>query len=685
MNARRFPRQWLARLLAGILILDLVGSSLALAQSGTELLDKTTAPLISSMNSDPAATATSAEWPMAGANPQRTSWTPEEVRGQLKPVWYRQIEPYVPQHFQVIAANGMLYISTARGLYALDAATGADRWVFPTELPLGNSPTISGGVAYVGGFDRKLHAIDALTGKPLWAFQAGAGFDTNPLVVNGVVYAGNRDGYMYAISASGSIAGQLVWKYQTGGPIHFSAAYADGVVYFASDDSYAYALSAGNGNLVWRSAQLPGQGFQSWWPVVYQNTVIFGGQTNYRSLIRPGPEGQWIQSLDMQDVYPNRASDPRGTLVGPRGSDGRLDASRITQYLEAKPWRRTYFMLDRSTGQEITYDFDGDGKPEYAPVLWHGSHDGNRYPAVVGIDNNLYQANDYMSDHWIPGGQVTGWRPNSKYISTPSTDWTAIDEPMAVSSGGRLIYWSHLTGASGGAFDVTIPNTRTNDVPDNSREWVYYDWGNNLPKQIPGYDAMFGSAWGTYRGLTGSGAGPYSAGGNQNPPIPYQGKVYIHLSNAIIAFGNTTASPVAVPVARTVAVQDASSVEGTAALRQKLAIEVQKMVQAGHLRPGYRSSGLFDPDGQKMLGDNLVDYFHEPGDTLYTLLRALPYLSATLQSQVRTYLQSEYAAYPPYNYSHIGWSAGAPLRAVHPAARGGERPRQPPKDPMDEP
>ncbi|HEX9117423.1 MAG TPA: hypothetical protein VGA61_15245, partial [Anaerolineae bacterium] len=139
-----------------------------------------------------------------------------------------------------------------------------------------------------------------------------------------------------------------------------------------------------------------------------------------------------------------------------------------------------------------------------------------------------------------------------------------------------------------------------------------------------------------------------------------QGKVYIHLSNAIIAFGNTSAPPQALPVARTVAVSDTSSVWGTAILQDKLAAEVQKMIQAGHLRPGYRSSGLFDPDGQKMLGDNLVDYFHEPGATLYTLLRAMPHLPATLQSQVRTYLQSEFAAYPPYQYSHIGWKVGAP-------------------------
>src|SRR4051812_43451895 len=43
------------------------------------------------------------EWPMLAANPQRTSWTPEEVRGNLSVVWYRPIEPYIPYKVQPIA------------------------------------------------------------------------------------------------------------------------------------------------------------------------------------------------------------------------------------------------------------------------------------------------------------------------------------------------------------------------------------------------------------------------------------------------------------------------------------------------------------------------------------------------------------------------------------------------------
>ncbi len=172
-------------------------------------------------------------WPTVGANNERTSWVPEEVKGFLKPVWYKKFEPYISSKIQVIASNNMLYISTSAGLYSLDAVTGDEKWIYPTELPLGHSPTIQNGVAYVGGFDHKLHAIDAFTGLGLWTFDAEKGFETNPLVVDGMVYLGNRDGYMYAVYANEHTnRGQLAWKFKTNGPILFSAAYKDGIHLF---------------------------------------------------------------------------------------------------------------------------------------------------------------------------------------------------------------------------------------------------------------------------------------------------------------------------------------------------------------------------------------------------------------------------------------------------------------------
>ena len=171
---------------------------------------------------------------MLGANLQRTSWTPEEATGRLNLEWYRPIEAYIPQNVQIIAANGLLYVSTSGGLYALNAASGDVAWRFDTAMPLGNSPTVIDGVAYVGGYDRKLHALNAVTGAHLWSFDgAKAGYSANPLVVDGKVIVGNRDGRLYAIGAHGTPQqGKIVWQFNANSPIRLSAAYADGVILF---------------------------------------------------------------------------------------------------------------------------------------------------------------------------------------------------------------------------------------------------------------------------------------------------------------------------------------------------------------------------------------------------------------------------------------------------------------------
>lgn len=625
-----------------------------------------------------------ASWPMAGGNPARTSWTSEEVEGWIKPLWYRPIEAYIPQRVQVIAAHNTLYLSTSAGLYAFDAATGADKWVYPTAMPLGHSPTIVGDVAYVGGFDRQIHAVNAYTGQGIWTFSAKAGFQTNPLVVNNTVYMGSRDGTFYAVNASN---GQLRWQYKTGGPILYSAAFADGVVYFASNDARAYALNAQTGALVWRSAKLPGSGFTSWWPVVYQDRVIFAATSSYR-YTEPGYE-----DVRHQDVlFPTRQQDPKGALVGPLAQapgdwvagtptiDTRLSKNTangtttpLLSYVEQYPWRRAIFVLDRATGNEISYDFDSDGKPEYAPVVLVGGAEGIYDPPVVGGDGVLYMQNLYMSDKSISGGQYTGWKMDSPYISIISNDWAAWDEPHMAVGGGDYLYWALCCDRQAGYIDLTKPNVlfwnnyQNGVFPptngrDKNREDTLYSY--NLPDKMPDYHVMT-YLWPTYSkpmgGVYGGWNGVYGWHHDGNPPVPYNGRLYQHLSNALVAFApdasdNPTKLPL-VPRAPTNAnVPTLSTAEVSAALET----EIQEMLTAGHLQPGYiPGAGFFDLRGDRNCGADLTDYFHNPSETIVTLLAALPHVPASMQQPLRSYIQSEFNNYPPYSYTHIGWQSGA--------------------------
>lgn len=649
---------------------EALGRSLA-SKLGGAAADNTYLPLISCcpinspFSDDPSA------WAMAGANPERTSWTPEEARGYLQPLWYKPFEPYIPQRVQIIAAYDMLYVSTSRGLYALDATTGEERWVYPTDLPLGHSPTIDAGIVYVAGFDHKLHAVNARTGQKLWTFDgARAGFQTNPLVADNAVFVGSRDGAMYAIGAHGTARqGSLIWKFQTEGPILYSAAYQDGTVFFASNDMHAYAVNSGTGTLVWRSRKLPGAGFFSWWPVVYRDRVIFSASENYRDFQQPGGL-IGLRNTEREELYPDRLINPRGTFIGEGQAQALpgewaagtpvLDASVILDYFQRKPWRRSVVILDRFTGEER----------ETAPILWTGTHSGSRYPPVVGVDGLLYQQNSYLSDPWISGGQVTGWQLGSPYITIVSSDWTAVDEPLAYSAGGRLVYWNLCCDREAGGYDITLPNSVIlNDAfnrgyssapRDDSREWAYF--GYDLHNLIPGYNVRYYNPDPNYNNTAASFAGPngvYGFHGDTNPPIPYKGRLYMHRSNAVIAFAPAPVSPAALPMAITAPAAPTVLPFSVSSLESELAAEVQAVVDAGHLRPGYFSNGVFDSDNAyNFCGDDLADYWHNPAETLYTLLMALPHLPPNLQAQVRAYLQREFSQYPPYEYNHVGWRDG---------------------------
>lgn len=590
-------------------------------------------------------------WRMAGANPQRTSWVPEEVPGQLQLEWYKPFGPYISTKVQVIAADGMLFVATARGLYALDAETGAEKWVYPTPMPLGHSPTVLDGVAYVGCFDRRVHAIDARTGKGLWvSAPAGAGFNVNPVVAGGRVFAGNRDGSLYAFDAA---TGKSVWRSATelGEPILFSCALADGLLYFAANDGCAYAVDAESGKRVWKSDRLPGAGFFSYWPVVYRDRVIFTGSINERPTGSPcmGPGGiPCSEDAAMYGPDPeNRKHGAYGAAAGdadvpwPRDRGlPTLDFSRASangtgpysDYLEAKPWRRTYFMFDRRTGREITFDWDHDGKPDYAPLPWHGTHSGTRYPPIVAGDGLLYQlAGGVNGGGYISQGGILRWKMDTPLLGALTTQH-AHDEPSAIAGGGNQVYCFHGEGPDGGQ---GVSDIVTGASPG------YYWYLASLAPEIP-------------KRMTDRPNDVYNNHGTQNAPIPYRGKVYNHRWNAVLCFspkGGKQALPVAADPAAPAA---AAPQPGPDALRARLAAEVEKMIAAGHLRPGWFTRGLSTAHVE-VITDNLEDYFAPPGETIEILIRALPHLDAALRERTRAYIQAEFNAYPPDKVAHIGW------------------------------
>jgi hypothetical protein len=89
-------------------------------------------------------------------------------------------------------------------------------------------------------------------------------------------------------------------------------------------------------------------------------------------------------------------------------------------------------------------------------------------------------------------------------------------------------------------------------------------------------------------------------------------------------------------------------------LESRLAAQIRRMIQAGHLAPGVCFMEQHYAKDSERHGYELDDYWHNPGELIYTLAISIPYLTEPLRTEARSYLKSEFARYPPHTYVHMG-------------------------------
>jgi outer membrane protein assembly factor BamB len=175
-----------------------------------------------------------------------------------------------------IGVDGTVYVASDGGsVYALDGATGMQKWAFPTSGQAFASPILGDGTIYVEYVGMPcgqvgtpppptLYALDAATGAQKWAAEIG-GRPTVLLGPNGTVYV-SFYGSVYALDAA---AGNLQWSFpSTAPPLSQASADcragaiavgADGTIYQLGDSSRAPdvevdALDGATGKLSWSFA-----------------------------------------------------------------------------------------------------------------------------------------------------------------------------------------------------------------------------------------------------------------------------------------------------------------------------------------------------------------------------------------------------------------------------------------------
>ena len=155
----------------------------------------------------------------------------------------------------------------------------------------------SDGLAYFGSSeDHKMYAIDIATGNEKWVFFTDGPVRYSPTIWNKHIYFGSDDGYVYCLNAKN---GKLNWKYRPGPkdkkvlgngnmislwPIRTSVLVEDGIVYFGAgvfpyDGLYVCALNAKDGSILWKNDDLDDDAFELTYGGVSPQSYIIASKT----------------------------------------------------------------------------------------------------------------------------------------------------------------------------------------------------------------------------------------------------------------------------------------------------------------------------------------------------------------------------------------------------------------------
>jgi outer membrane protein assembly factor BamB len=145
--------------------------------------------------------------------------------------------------------GGIVYVSSGRrGLFAIDAQTGAQLWWVPTNQSVPGSPAVANGIVHVLSSAGIAYGFDARTGAFLWSAKAGVGSSSSPVVASGVLYTTSLDGTVHALDAA---TGTSKWSAPASARVMTSPAVSGGIVYVTSEDEKLHAYEAATGRGLW--------------------------------------------------------------------------------------------------------------------------------------------------------------------------------------------------------------------------------------------------------------------------------------------------------------------------------------------------------------------------------------------------------------------------------------------------
>src|SRR5688572_9762104 len=215
-------------------------------------------------------TAPANEWRQFRGNPHLTGVSASVPPAALKLLWTYDAGEVIDSSAAI--ADGVVYVGGGDGdLIALDLASGALRWKYPTGNLIGeSSPAVGAGLVYIGDLGGIVHAVNTRDGKASWTFKTTSEIKSSPVVVNDLVLIGSYDGHLYALEAR---TGRVRWKVLTKSMVHATPAVQDGLAFIAGCDAVFRAIRVTDGREMY---QVESGSYTAASPVVDGNRAYFG-------------------------------------------------------------------------------------------------------------------------------------------------------------------------------------------------------------------------------------------------------------------------------------------------------------------------------------------------------------------------------------------------------------------------
>lgn len=144
--------------------------------------------------------------------------------------------------------NGVVYAPSLDGhLYALDLATGQQKWKFFSELGFVASPAVRDGMVYLGDVNGRFFALDANTGEGRWGFEAKAEIDACANFYGDKILIGSQDATLYCRDAK---TGDPIWQYAIEDQVRCMPTLVGDRAFLAGCDSKLHVIDLTTGQAV---------------------------------------------------------------------------------------------------------------------------------------------------------------------------------------------------------------------------------------------------------------------------------------------------------------------------------------------------------------------------------------------------------------------------------------------------